>query len=314
LAKLKMSASIDESLNKKEGWHSWNIPEDFIDFLACVHGKDAVYMWLDEVSALAEECSAKWQLKLGSFIPGGALSCVLACEIEHRPAVLKFASPWSRADQSLEGAALAAWCGIGAAKLLAQYNDGQALLLERVIPGTTFFASNSDAEDCQRVAENLRALAAASPPLVLPDLTKAVKDRFRDARLSWATVERKEWLTEEVFERAEQNALMMVQSTASRQLLHGDYQNKNLLLGPAGLLVAIDPTPAVGDSHYDPALWALTHRPGERVRERCAELAKRLLLDPERLWQWCIVLAVPEIALDYLPRALAQLEYFKPYL
>jgi streptomycin 6-kinase len=78
--------------------------------------------------------------------------------------------------------------------------------------------------------------------------------------------------------------------------------------GAGGVLVAIDPEPAVGDPHFDAALWALTHRPGEGVQERCAVLAVLLGLDEARLWSWCLALAVAEVALDLPGRALAQRE------
>ena len=93
--------------------------------------------------------------------------------------------------------------------------------------------------------------------------------------------------------------------------MHGDAQNKNLLVdGVANevVLVAIDPEPSVGDPHFDPALWALTHRPGVAVRERCAMLAELLDLDAERLWSWCEVLAPVEVALDVPARARAHRE------
>jgi streptomycin 6-kinase len=87
-------------------------------------------------------------------------------------------------------------------------------------------------------------------------------------------------------------------------------QNKNLLVrDPGGMLLAIDPEPSVGDRHFDPALWALSHRPGECVRERCALLAGLLELDTARLWEWCLVLAVPEVALERESRAQAHYEF-----
>ena len=87
------------------------------------------------------------------------------------------------------------------------------------------------------------------------------------------------------------------------------YGARALVGAPGGMLVAIDPEPSAGDPHFDPALWALTHRPGKGVRERCALLAGLLELDRTRLWEWCLVLAVPEVALERESRARAHHEF-----
>jgi streptomycin 6-kinase len=109
---------------------------------------------------------------------------------------------------------------------------------------------------------------------------------------------------------AEERAVTLAQNASACGLVHGDAQDKNLLLSDAGgILVAIDPEPSAGDRYFDPALWALTHRPGADVRERCTLLAGLLELDATRLWDWCLVLAVAEVALEVGDRARAHREF-----
>jgi streptomycin 6-kinase len=198
--------------------------------------------------------------------------------------------------------------GRGAAALLERTPDRRALLLSRVSPGTAFSPSGSDELDCERVAGTFRALASAPPPHELPPLSEALSARFAQARAMAG--QRQHWITAQDLDDAEQRAVALAQAARDRALVHGDAQDKNLLLrDPDGTLVAIDPEPSAGDRHYDPALWALTHRPGVGVRERCAVLASLLELDATRLWAWCCVLAVAEVALEVEDRASAHHEF-----
>jgi streptomycin 6-kinase len=171
-----------------------------------------------------------------------------------------------------------------------------------------FSPSDSDELDCERVADTLRALASVPVPDELPPLSEALSTRF--ARARGMASERQKWITAQNLNDAEVRALALAQTAGGRDLVHGDAQDKNLLLSdPDGTLVAIDPEPSVGDRHFDPALWALTHRPGVGVRERCAALASLLALDEARLWDWCLVLAVAEVALEVENRARAHYEF-----
>lgn len=76
----------------------------------------------------------RWDLVLGTPLRGGSVSVVYAVERQDGPAVLKLASPWSR-WAGHEAAALEAWDGHGAIRLLAASDNAHALLLERVSPG-----------------------------------------------------------------------------------------------------------------------------------------------------------------------------------
>ncbi len=274
-----------------------------------LHGEDVVRRWLVDVRVLATSCEEAWRLHIEGFLPGGSLSCVLACRrADGAPVVLKLLAPWAAEAIGPEALALAAWNGHGAAALLERTPDDQALLLSRVSPGTVFSPSGSDELDCERVAGTLRALASVPVPDGLPPLSEALSTRF--ARARGMAGQRQKWVTAHDLNDAEERAVALAQAAGGRGLVHGDAQDKNLLLSdPDGTLVAIDPEPSVGDRHFDPALWALTHRPGVGVRERCAALASLLELDATRLWEWCVVLAVAEVALEVEDRARAHHEF-----
>jgi streptomycin 6-kinase len=287
----------------------WQVPANVVNRWVRLHGDDVVRQWLADARVLADRCGEGWRLRIEGFLPGGSLSCVLACRrADGTPAVLKLLAPWADEAIGAEALALAAWDGRGAVALLEHTRDGRALLLSRVTPGCGFSPSGSDEVDCQRVADTLRELASAQVPVGLPVLSAAVRARF--ARAEGEGGQRSSWITAQELKDAEERAVALAQDPGPRSLVHGDAQNKNLLVGaPGGMLVAIDPEPSAGDPHFDPALWALTHRPGRGVRERCALLADLLELDRTRLWEWCLVLAVPEVALERESRARAHYEF-----
>jgi streptomycin 6-kinase len=282
----------------------WRVPGDLVDKWSRLHGEQTVRLWLQDAQALAATCATAWQLRTEGFLSGGSLSCVFACrQGDDVPAVLKLLAPWAEAIGT-EALALTAWNGCGAVALRERTPDGQAMLLNRVSPGCAFVPSGYDEPDCERVADTLRALASVMPPDELSPLSIAVRARFARAR-SMAG-QRQPWITAQTLDDAEQRAVVLAQSARDQGFVHGDAQNKNLLLSDSGgTLVAIDPEPSAGDPHFDAALWALTHRPGVGVRERCVVLAGLLDLDATRLWDWCLVLAAAEVALEVEDRARA---------
>ena len=76
-----------------------------------------------------------------------------------------------------------------------------------------------------------------------------------------------------------------------RVIVHGDFDERNLLLCARRGLCAIDPLPSAGDGIYDAAYWVhANRRPGRRARFDAMTAAAGL--DRERLKDWCAVIAV----------------------
>jgi streptomycin 6-kinase len=280
----------------------WEFPAKTVAGWVDSHGRAAVSDWVVDAKKRAEWCVEAWRLRIEGFMPGGSLSCVLAGRREDGArVVVKLLAPWAREAIASEALALSAWRGCGVVELLERSPDGRALLLDRVCPGRPFAPSGDDRRDCERAVRVLGALASAPADVGLSALGTAIHARFRRARVARR---RRGWVSSRELDFAERRALELAESAPANTAVHGDAQNKNLLLaGETAGLVAIDPEPAIGDPHFDPALWALTHRPGVGVRERCAVLAGLLGLDEERLWSWCLALVVAEVVLDAPERA-----------
>jgi streptomycin 6-kinase len=250
--------------------------------------------------------SQRWQAELGlrhaRVMPGGVLSAALLCEraADGAPVVLKLSSEHA-ASAATEAAALAAWEGVGACRLLYASEDARALLLQAITPGTALRPSGDDRADAERAAGLLRTLHRIAPeriPAAIPDATVELDWRFRRAheKLDGPSYARG-LLTHDELARAHRTALALHRRASVRLMLHGDFIAKNILLDGDGGWWAIDPRPCRGDPCSEAAFWALAHRPGEGVRERCELLAAALELDPARTSAWATAFAASEAAL-----------------
>ncbi|MGL6278382.1 MAG: aminoglycoside phosphotransferase family protein [Gaiella sp.] len=231
--------------------------------------------WLDRLPLLAAELAARWGLELGAELPGGALSCVLGATRDGAPVVLKLAGPWAHpADEAL---CLAAWAGEGAPLLLEADAERGALLLERVDPGALAVETTPT-----EVAALLRRLQLDALD-GLPELEDVVRQRLARAVAQGR-------LPADRAARAAEALGALQRPGAASVLLHGDFDERNLLRSRGRGLVAIDPLPCVGDAAYDAAYWAHANgRPGRR--ERQSAIAAALALPLERLRQWGVVVA-----------------------
>lgn len=239
-------------------------------------GDDAT-AWLAELPAIEAEVAGRWQLELGPELPGGLLASVRAVrQADGTDAVLKLAGPWDRTGD--EVACLGLWAG-GPAPLLLEADETRgALLLERIAPGAA--AIDADAE---HIASLLLQLQRHDGPQLRPldDVARRRLDRAEHdgraagARLAWART---------AVERLGEDA-------PTPGIVHGDFDERNLLTCARRGLCAIDPLPCRGDGTYDAAYWVhANRRPGRRGRFDA--IVSALELDRGRLRDWCGVIAV----------------------
>lgn len=228
--------------------------------------------WLAALPTTVETARRALGLALGPELPGGLLSFV--CEAttgDGVRAVLKIAGPWDRPRD--EATCLRVWAGRGAPRLLDDIPELGALLLERVDPGTP---TPGAATDVARLFAQLHCQPVAG----LRELEDVVRGRL-------ARVVARSRVSADRAARAAEVLAELAQGSPPVATLHGDIDDRNLLMGEHGL-VAIDPLPCIGDPAYDAALWAhASGAPGRRERQRA--IAAHANLDPERVRRWGIV-------------------------
>jgi streptomycin 6-kinase len=238
---------------------------------------DAGRAWLATLPEIVRELATRWELELGRELPGGLLACVCeATTAAGSRAVLKVGAPWSRSTDEI--AALRSWAGRGAPAVLASDERLGALVMERIDPGT----HPADA-DPEALARTLRALHL-SPLEGLPPLAEVVRQRVAVALRDGRAHGRKAAWAISTLERLERNAPPPV-------LLHGDLDERNLLVCDRRGLVAIDPSPCAGDPAYDAGYWVHGNRRRGR-RARLGAIVAATGLDRARVRDWAAVVGV----------------------
>lgn len=225
------------------------------------------------------------------------VSIVLSAQRADGPAVLKLAAPWSRWSRE-EAAALRAWDGHGAVRLLASSDDARVLLLERVCPGTS--ATDMTAAD---LAALLGELSRPAAPSGMPPLVDALRLRFDRAKEN-----RHGLLSAAQLSRARRHSVDLGGTLRGPSVMcHGDLLSKNVLISDDRGLLAIDPNPCAGPQAYDAAQWAVTETPVADAPRRAAAVAAALGIPADDVLSWVRVLTAVEVCLAPLPRAEASL-------
>ena len=231
--------------------------------------------WLAQLPSTLARVARRWNLEVGPPLHGGLMSAVhLVTTADGTSAVLKIAGPWSPTQD--EVAALRIWGGGAAPVLLSADIAAGALLLERIEPATS--GVNATADDIAIVLRSLHV----PPPSGLPRLDDLVRERLDTARREGRQGHKLEWALAKVAQ--------LEQSPAPQVLLHGDFDERNLLWSRRGL-VAIDPWPCSGDAAYDAAYWVHgNRRPGRRAR--LDAVVEATGLDRARVRDWAAVIGV----------------------
>jgi aminoglycoside phosphotransferase (APT) family kinase protein len=87
----------------------------------------------------------------------------------------------------------------------------------------------------------------------------------------------------------EQCALRLDATVDRTTLAHGDFVAKNLLLGPEGHYIALDPLPFLGDPCSDIGQFTAYHSPVATVITRARAIAGATHNDPDRATSWAAV-------------------------
>lgn len=263
------------------------VPDAFARVVADLYGDEGT-AWLSRLPQTIADCERRWSLRA---LPPFELSynyVAPAVRDDGTRVVLKLGLPESILDREI--AALRAFDGQGAARLLDADAGVCALLLERLEPGTMLVAIEDDERATAVAAEVIEALrrpATSSSPL--PTLAERF-DGLRDlrARFDGGTGPLPQRLVEEV------EALVrdLLKTAEAPVVLHGDLHHYNILRA-GERWKAIDPHGLTGDPSYE--VGALLINPltlsdwpdGRRVTaRRVAQLSERLGIGRDRVRGW----------------------------
>lgn len=260
------------------------IPQTLSAELAFTLGADGAARWLGAAVELATELMSAWELAPRQVLAGGSMSLCVKCErVDGTSVVLKVPADLEGGDA--ERAALRAWDGNGAARLLREDEASAAMLMS--------FLAEPEELDLARVVDLVGRLHSADPgPHPFGSVAGNVDRRVRCA------VRRFE---EPGYEGHRDDLRLardllgrLVAETSSRVLLHGDLQVKNLLASD-GDLTAVDPLPTLGPAVFDLAFWVAKSAADGSMSGQLQEVATlRPDVDRELLLSWTWALAVVE--------------------
>ncbi|WP_211222434.1 aminoglycoside phosphotransferase family protein [Actinokineospora enzanensis] len=238
--------------------------------------------WVSALPDLVAGLLDRWSCTASGEVMHGFVGVVVpAVRADGFPVVLKVGYPLS---YTAEPAALAAWNGNGAARLLERDDDRFAMLLERLHPLKTPIPDPFTA-----VGALARRLAIPAPP-GLPSLSDKAREWIEivpdhAARLGSP-------LPQRVIDTALANARDLAEEPHT-SLLHGDLHFGNIMRADDGLRV-IDPNGLVGDPAAEllPLLrgdWAAVAAEPDLRRamdRRIAEFAAAAEVDRDRVRRW----------------------------
>ena len=263
------------------------IPDSLRENLAYGLGEPEAERWLADAVERAEELFDAWALEPEQVLSGGSESLCVKCTGADGDTVLKL--PASVPGGADEIAALHAWDGDGAARVLREQPEHSVMLMDFL--GWVGRGSYTLPEVLD-LADRLHRPGPTSFRFQTlgPNLARRVawaRDRFAEVADDEALAD---------VDLAEKLLSVLVDDPADGDpvLLHGDLQPKNLIVSDAGLVV-VDPLPAVGPALFDVALYVVKC-PHDHALTSCqAEvLALRPDLDADRLQRWCWALSVLE--------------------
>jgi len=222
----------------------------------------------------------KWNLEDPEELTETPTSFLYKVGSPHGPAVLKILKPLGAEDEKGGAAALKAFGGHGAVRLLQ--SDRQAQLLEFAEgPELTEMAAGRDDEASAIIANVLNALHGATPakkPATIVPLERRFRSLFERAKSGAAP-----------YVKAAAIARRLLDTAEKPRLLHGDMHHENVRRTDRGWL-AIDPKGLWGERAYDAAnVLCNPHRRQEivlapgRLERQAAILADVLQIDHDRL-------------------------------
>jgi streptomycin 6-kinase len=259
--------------------------------------------WLAGLPAILADGCARWGLVLDLPFDLSYNYVAPAIGPGGRAVVLKSGVPCR--DLTTEIAALRAYGGHGAVRLLDADADAGLLLLERVLPGTPLSALDDDDQATLIGATAVRELWRPPPdghafPAVADWAAGLgqLRPHFGGSTGPFPV---------QLVDRAEGLFRDLLASAGPPELLHGDFHHGNLLWSDGGRWVAIDPKGLVGERAFDLANFLcnpVDRLPGwpdrrARLARRADLLAERLDLDRRRVLGWAAAYAVLSTWWDY---------------
>jgi streptomycin 6-kinase len=252
--------------------------------------------WLRRLPVTVDTFVRRWSLSSIRPIPDLSYNYVAtATTNDGVPVVLKLGVPQRELQTEID--ALQHFDGQGCVRLLKADGARGALLLERLLPGSTLadVAATDDAEATALAAGVMRRLWRNAP--AGSDFPTVAQWGLGFGRISAAHHNSSGPLPQPLFDHAERLYGALAASQALPVLLHGDLHHWNILAAQRTPWLAIDPKGVLGEPAYEVGAFLRNPLnaiadPAKTLRRRIDQLADQLALDRQRLAGWGFATAI----------------------
>jgi streptomycin 6-kinase len=270
----------------------FHLPDTFVQSITDLYGAHGI-AWLNAFPDHLAGCAARWGLEFGPpYALAYRFSYNYVAPVQHAdgsPAVLKLGVP--EGELLHEMAALRAYDGRGAVRLLDADAKIGALLLERLTPGTPLATLTPDDDDTATThAAHVMTTLWRTPPddHAFPTVAQWAAGLQR-LRLRYAGGTGP--MPRALVERAESLFHELLDNTEPSYLLHGDLHHENILAAERAPYLAIDPKGVIGEAAYETAAFLRNPIPDigtwpdlrHLLARRVDILAEQLGLDHRRI-------------------------------
>jgi streptomycin 6-kinase len=230
-----------------------------------------------------------WRVDVERVVETPRSAIAFGCRDEQQ-VVLKVVD--AHGDERLSGQVLEAFGGRGVVRVLEQEDD--AILLDRLLPGTSLADANFDDDAATGViADVIKRMSPGPPPVGVPTVEAWGRGFERYAAGDAHAIPKT------LVEAAQRTYVDLCASQTTRRLLHGDLHHHNVLFDSQRGWLAIDPKGVVGELAFE--VGAALRNPCERperyaapatIRRRVDYFARTLQLDSARIFAWAFAQAV----------------------
>lgn len=199
-----------------------------------------------------------------------------------------------------EACALTFFQNHGAVRLLDTDDQTGALLLERIIPGSSLKSCfpHDDLESVHILVTLIKKLHSFSP--CVPSAANSSSEVFPTVADWLKSLQGNYPFVSPHLTKAQALANSLLKTHKNILFLHGDLHHDNVLLGPDDMWIAIDPKGVYGDPAYEVGAFMrnplpeLLAQPDVKaiLRARLELFSQLLAIDQQRLREWSYVQAV----------------------
>jgi streptomycin 6-kinase len=272
------------------------ISNSFIERIIRLYGPSGA-AWLKDLPRLIEYCARRWSLQVEPPINSLNYNYIApAVRQDGTSLILKLGYP--NPELATEIQALDAFAGRGAVRLIASDITNGAFLIERVSPGTALSDMTDDLKATQIACQVMTRLWRPWPqkfrfPSVF-DWGRCfgrLREKFQGGTGP---------IPESLFDKAEMDYDLLLDSMDEVYLLHGDLHHWNILSSEGAGWLAIDPKGVIGERAFEIGAWMrnpfprLLEWPNKELvlRRRLDILSVELGFDRDRLKHWAFAQAV----------------------